>query len=339
METILKLTATIAQRNTVFIDDFRSHDGRLLAPIRLHYMTWGCLNANADNVVWIVHGLTANADAMQWWSGVVGCQNVISPRDYFIICVNMPGSCYGSALPHEILADLGETDFQPVQLIPRDVAQLFHRMAIKIGIRKVFALVGVSIGGFIALEWALLHGSFVRHLMLVATSYCVSPWNCAINESQLMALENADEHCGLAAARSIAMLSYRTPLVYNQNQSGSNADGTARAASYQRHQGGKMAHRFTTQSYRYLIRFFNAHNVACGQLSDAERLSQIESKVLIIGFLSDMLFPVEEQRKMHQMIPGSVYAELQSIYGHDAFLVEIDAISDIIFQFLKQNKL
>lgn len=338
MEALIKENKELVSRHTIYIDDFRLADGRLLASVRLHFMTWGKLNHAADNVVWIVHGLTANADVAQWWPGMVGSNEVFTPEKHFIICVNIPGSCYGSSLPHEIFVDTDDGK-EFVQLTPRDVAQLFNRLAEKLGVKNILALAGASVGGFVALEWALLHGSFIQNLVLVATSYFVSPWNRALNETQLMALENAENQQGMAVARAVAMLSYRTPRIYNDRQAGFNSDGGSRAASYQRYQGAKLAQRFSAQSYRYLIGFFNAHDVADFQQSYAQRLGEIRCKVLIIGFLSDLLFPVEEQRQMYRMIPKSNYAELHSDFGHDAFLVETKTISAIVQKFLKQEKL
>lgn len=326
-----------AETHTLIIENFCIANGETLEPLKVHVRTWGKLNATADNVVWVVHGLTADADVLQWWPGLVGQEKVFDLNKYFIVCANIPGSCYGSSTPEEIIVK-SESDFRcAVQLTPRDVAFLFDKLFGKLGIRKIHILVGASIGGFIALEWAVYRSAIFEHLILVATSYYASPWNLAINETQRMALNANDEGLGLATARAIAMLSYRTSKIYNAKQQGLNSMGLQRAESYQNHQGSKLVKRFSANSYRFLLNLFSAHNVSNGEITTSESLACIYVPTLIIGISSDLLFPPNEQQFMHQSILGSVYKSIVSDYGHDAFLIETDAISKIINEFLLQN--
>ena len=311
-------------------------DAGLLERINIAYQTWGKLNVERDNVIWINHGLTADTNAIEWWPNMIGPGKVFDTNLYYIICPNIPGSCYGSSEPHTII--LSGDEQNPIQLGPKEIAYIFHQLAQKLGFKKIYGLSGASIGGFIALEWAILAKDYIRNLFLVATSYYASPWNKALNETQRMALDNENETEGLAAARAIALLSYRTPQKYNQTQQGYIDNSIAKAASYQRYQGEKLTKRFSIDSYRFLLNFFDLHNVAPDKKNIWNVLSEITSNTLIIIISSDLLFPPAEQIKMHRMIPFSRLISINSDYGHDAFLVETDQISDAIHTFLIHSK-
>jgi homoserine O-acetyltransferase len=201
-------------------------------------------------------------------------------------------------------------------------------------------LAGASIGGFIALEYAITHRHKVQNLLLIATSYYASPWNIAINEAQLMATECNNPIHGLATARAIAMLSYRTPEIFNKSQKDINTGERHKAQSYQRYQGEKLARRFSLHSYRFMIGLFNRHNVARGRPSLKSALSQIDAQTLIISISSDILFPAKEQKTMRAMIENATLATIPSEYGHDGFLVETPRIAHIITSFLNsKNKI
>lgn len=307
-----------------------------LDKIHIAYQTWGNLNEKRDNVIWINHGLTADTNAKEWWPNMIGPGKVFDTDLYYVICPNIPGSCYGSSEPHEIT--LKNTQNETVQPGPREIALIFHLMAEKLEFNQIYGLSGASIGGFIALEWAILAKEFIRNLFLVATSYYASPWNKALNETQRMALDNKNENEGLAAARAIALLSYRTPQKYNQTQQGYNTDETSKAASYQRYQGLKLTQRFTIESYRFLLNFFDRHNVSQKDKNIWNIMSGITANTLVISISSDLLFPKEEQVKMHKMIPYSTFVSINSDYGHDAFLVQIKEISNAIQSFLIHSK-
>lgn len=335
MSTTTKSKTKFQTRN-IELTDIETDIGTI-GKINIAYQTWGQLNVERDNVIWIMHGLTADTNAIEWWPNMIGQNKAFDTNLYHIICPNIPGSCYGSSEPQNITLSGDEQKERPVQLGPKEIARIFHQLAQKLGFKIIYGLSGASIGGFIALEWAIYAKNYIRNLFLVATSYHASPWNKALNETQRMALDNKNETEGLAAARAIALLSYRTPQKYNQTQQGF-IGNTSKAASYQRYQGEKLIKRFSTKSYQFLLNFFDRHNVSQQKRNIWDVLSGIKANTLIISISSDLLFPPEEQIKMNHMIPFSRLISINSDYGHDAFLVETDQISDAILTFLIHSK-
>ena len=189
---------------------------------------------------------------------------------------------------------------------------------------------------------------FIKNLVLIATNAKHSPWGVAFNESQRMAITsdrtfyaNSPDggQKGLKTARSIALLSYRNYKTYSvtqQEEKDSLVDGY-KASSYQNYQGNKLVNRFNAYSYWYLSKTMDSHNVGRGRHGVEKALSLIRARTLVIGIKSDVLFPIEEQQYLFQHIPKSVFAELDSFYGHDGFLIETGALTNILTSFFKTD--
>ncbi len=315
------------------ISRFTTRQNTTLKDINIFYHSWGKLNANRDNAIWICHGLTADSNAANWWPELIGPGKIFDTEHYFVICPNLPGSCYGSSQPAELVDSESE---DKVQLEIKDFAAIFEQTAQKLGINGVYMLTGASIGGFIALEFAIQTLLPVKHLCLAATSYYASPWSIAINQAQLMALENPNNQSGLAVARAIAMLSYRNWKVYNRTQNTIVKNKKQNAATYQRYQGKKLAGRFSSESYTFLLRAFDTHDVGRESQPAEEVLGSLQTKTLVLGFSTDILFPVEEQKALAGMLPRATLRIVNSDFGHDAFLTETKIISNIIYHFLNE---
>ncbi len=320
------------QTGLIQIQDFTTQLNAHVKNINIFYHSWGQLNKRRDNAIWICHGLTADSNAERWWPGLIGPGKTLDTNKYFIVCPNIPGSCYGSSQPAEIV---DSKSGKQVQLNVKDIAQIFEKTAFKLGINKLHLLTGVSIGGFIALEWSILSRFIIKKLGLIATSYYASPWSIAINQAQLMAIENSPNN-GLETARAIAMLSYRNWKVFNRTQFTVCKNRKHNAATYQRYQGKKLAKRFSTNAYKFLLNIFDSHDVADKNIPAQKKLSKVKASTLILGFSTDILFPVEEQDKLAGMLPKSTLHIIDSDFGHDAFLIETIAISKIIYQFLNK---
>jgi len=331
-----------------YTKSFLLESGGTLPEVEIGYHTFGKLNAGRSNVIWVTHALTANSDVFDWWKGLFGENCFFNPEEYFIICANNLGSCYGSTGPLSINPNSNAAwfDYFP-QITIKDIARSFNLLRLHLGINKIHTLIGGSQGGQIAQELALLDSFATEHLILVATNAQHSPWGIAFNESQRMAIKadrtyysNSAEggSKGLAAARSIALLSYRGYTTYNTAQTEDTAETTKnfKAATYQRYQGEKLVNRFNAYSYVRLLDAMDSHNIGRGRTTGLEQaLAQITSKTLVVAVTSDILFPAAEQKFLAQHIKGSDYVSIDSAFGHDGFLIETEKISKTISNFYK----
>jgi len=328
---------------------FKLESGKQLLELQIGFNTYGTLNKNKDNVVWICHALTANSDVFDWWKGFVGENDYFNPKEHFIVCANIIGSPYGSTHPLSINPVTGQPFYLAFpQLTVRDLVRSHQLLAEHLGIKNVDILIGGSLGGQQCVEWAIMAPDFIKNLVLIATNAKHSPWGVAFNESQRMAITsdrtfyaNSPDggQKGLKTARSIALLSYRNYKTYSvtqQEEKDSLLDGY-KASSYQNYQGNKLVNRFNAYSYWYLSKTMDSHNVGRGRHGVEKALSLIRARTLVIGIKSDVLFPIEEQQYLFQHIPKSVFAELDSFYGHDGFLIETGALTNILTSFFKTD--
>lgn len=328
--------------------------GHVFTQWHLAYSTCGKLNATKDNVVWIFHALTANSNAAEWWSGLVGVNKLFSPKEYYIICVNMPGSCYGSINPLDINPGTQENYYHQFPWFnTRDMIIAYQKLKNHLGINKIYVGIGGSMGGQQLLEWAIEEPELFNYIIPIATNAQHSPWGIAFNTSQRMAIEaditwrlkqkNAGEN-GLKVARSIALLSYRNYQIYHATQQGFNLttqseDKEFLASTYQKYQGEKLVKRFNAFSYYFLTKGMDYHNVGRNRTSIKDALKKIAAKTLVIGISSDILFPISEQALLAELITDSKLIIIDSIYGHDGFLLEYEQLNYHIKNFLTQQNL
>lgn len=317
---------------------FQTEQGASI-PVTIAYATYGTLNAQRDNVIWVCHALTANAQVADWWPGMVGRDCAFDPDTHFVVCANILGSCYGTTGPASM--DASETPYGTdfPKLTIRDLVAAHIRLRRHLGIESIQLLVGGSMGGYQALEWTLMEPTVPERLVVLATAAAESPWGIAIHEAQRMAIEadptwtDADANAGragLMAARAIGMLTYRNYQSFAEAQSEPHPDKTDgfRAAGYQRYQGRKLADRFDARSYWTLTKAMDTHNVARGRgKSVPDALTQMGQPTLVIGISSDLLCPIAEQRFLAAHIPDATLVEINSTYGHDGFLIEVPQIT------------
>lgn len=327
---------------------FRLESGALLTEYHLAYNTFGDLNEAGDNVIWIFHALTANSNPVEWWSGLVGEGRLFDPSRYFIVCVNMPGSAYGSLGPLDVNPLTGEPYYHTFPwFTTRDMIRSYQPLREALGIRKIHIAIGGSMGGQQLLEWAIEEPSLFRHIIPIATNAYHSAWGIAFNASQRLAIETdatwGSKHPeaglnGMKVARSIALLSYRHYDAYGISQIEETNDllDDFKSESYQRYQGEKLARRFNAFSYYFLSKAMDAHNTGRGRVSIEAALQQITARTLVIGISNDILFPIDEQEYLAATIPGASFKSIESFYGHDGFLLEYDKITQAIHHFLDQ---
>ena len=328
--------------------EFSLESGAVLPSLHIGYCTYGNLNEDASNVVWICHALTANADVADWWPGMVGKGAALDPEKYFIVCANILGSCYGSSGPLSSNPTTGAAfgnSFPAITI--RDMVNAHIRLREHLGIQKIRLLVGGSMGGYQALEWVLMEPRVIDQLFLLATSATESAWGIAVHTAQRLSIE-ADKGWdtdmidggkkGLKAARAIGMLSYRNYGIMVKTQTDPDhqkLDGY-RASSYILHQGNKLAERFNPYSYWMLTKAMDTHHLARGRGKDVNTLlQQIKQPTLIIGISSDILCPPIEQEQIAAAIPNSQLVIIDSSYGHDGFLIESEKIATALNGWMK----
>jgi homoserine O-acetyltransferase len=322
--------------------------GETLPSINVAYHTYGNLNEERNNVIWVCHALTANSEADDWWPNMIGEGKTFDTDQYFVVCANIIGSCYGSTGPLSTNPDTGLPWYRSFPAITfRDIVDTFEALRLHLGIQKIHTIAGGSIGGFQALEYSIMHPDLIENLVFIASSVALSPWAIAFNESQRLAIE-ADQTFsedrpyggiqGLKAARSVALLSYRNDVIYNQRQKETDSEKTDhfRASSYQDYQGDKLVKRFDAYSYYGITKLMDTHNIARGRGSLTEAAGRITANVLSVGISSDLIFPTNEQRLLAHLTEGT-YEEIDSIYGHDGFLVETEKIGKVIREFWEKR--
>lgn len=295
-----------------------------------------------DKVIWICHALTANSDPSDWWPGMVGEGKFFDTNEYFIVCVNILGSPYGTTGPSSVNPASGKPYFFSFPKVTvRDMVKAQNIVREYLGLDHIDFLVGASIGGFQAAEWAVTYPEIIRNLALVATDIRVSPWLTAWVEAQKMALraDQTFEKCesldggkeGLKCARAQALISYRSYDGYCLTQAEESQDTlfADRAASYERYQGEKLANRFDAYSYLSLCDSLNSHNIGRGRGGVDAALSRITASTTVVGIDSDYLFPTKTMKEWHSKISGAKYATIGSAFGHDGFLLENEQLTNI----------
>ena len=336
--------------NTHFFDykfSFPLEAGAALPGFRLSYTTIGTLADDRANVVWICHALTGNADPTDWWNGMVGPGKFYDPARWFVVCANVIGSCYGSTGPLSENPQTGEPFYHDFPVITiRSMVNALDLLRQELGIERIHTCIGGSLGGQQAVEWGISAPNVIENLVLIATNAVHSPWGIAFNEAQRMAIEadptwterRADAGAmGMKAARAVALISYRAYDTYGFTQALDNNEqiDNYKAAGYQRYQGEKIVSRFNTFAYWTLSKAMDSHNVGRNRGSIPKALEQIRARTLVVGIRSDVLFPPAEQQFLARHIPDAAYEEIDSLYGHDGFLIEFRPLTQLIRKWME----
>ncbi|OON66712.1 homoserine O-acetyltransferase family protein [Hymenobacter sp. CRA2] len=324
--------------------------GGQLDGVQIAYHTYGTLNEAGDNAIWVCHALTANSDVLSWWSGLFSPGAYFNPADWFIVCANVLGSCYGSTGPTTPVAPRNKPLYAAFpRLTVRDLVAAHEQLRQHLCLTKIHTVIGGSLGGQQAVEWAIQQPEVFDHLVLLATNAQHSPWGIAFNEAQRLAIQADCTYAGggpeggklgLRAARAMALLSYRSYEAYGRTQAEPNGDELPafyQASSYQQYQGDKLTARFDAYSYVTLSHIMDSHHVGRGRGGVAAALARVRARTLVLGISSDVLFPPAEQQLLARHISGAMYAEMESGYGHDGFLIETAQIAHFLERFYVQT--
>lgn len=326
---------------TTLNQTWKTESGFDFSTIDIAWNSWGTLNKTRDNVILICHALTGNSNAEDWFSGLFESDGIIDLDKHFVLCINNLGSCYGSTSPTSIYPFSGkayQADFPKITI--RDIVRHQQLLLNFLGIKGIELAIGGSMGGMVALEFGLMDNR-VQSTALLAMGKAHSPWAIGISHAQRQAIY-ADQYWnngyydpvfpptkGLSAARSLAMITYRSAQNYESKfrRDINETNNKFEVESYLEYQGEKLTTRFDTNSYICLTEAMDSHDVSRNRGSFKDVLHQLKKPSLIIGVDSDLLYPVHEQMELAELIPHSEYKEITSNYGHDAFLIEFKQIN------------
>lgn len=352
-------------------EPFRFESGENLGPIDVAFETYGELNHEGTNCVLVCHALTGSAHAgfynseddkiPGWWDSVIGPGKPLDTSKYFVVCSNILAGCYGTTGPSTMnpatMREYG-TSF-PLTTI-RDMVRVQKRLLDWLGVERLELVIGGSMGGMQALEWAVMYPDFTERVVSIATGANHTAWGIGLNEVARQAIYNDPAYQngnyyasgqparGLALARMIAMISYRSPESFTMRfqRERTRPDDVReffdlknifQVESYLHYQGVKLVERFDANTYVYITRAMDLHDVARDRGNLVDVLGTVKAKMLCVGISSDLLYPAVEQRGLADLIPGAHYAEIQSVHGHDAFLMEYDQLARILNDFLDRS--
>ena len=345
--------AALASPATSFADldgPLTLESGAALPRVRVAYRTWGRLAPDGANAVLVCHALTGSADVDTWWPGLLGPGRALDPDGDFVICSNILGSCYGTTGPTSA-GPAGRpwgADFPAISV--RDMVGVQARLLDALGVTYLKLVVGGSLGGMQALEWAAGHPSRVGAVAAIAVSGRHSPWCIGLSAAQRAAIR-ADARFrggryplddppadGLAAARAIAMCTYRSPASFGRRfgRTVAAGGGEFEVERYLRHQGGKLVARFDANAFIALTRAMDTHDLARGRGGYEEALRRIDTPTLVVSIDTDVLYPPDEQRELADLLPNAELVTLRSPHGHDAFLIEVARLDAIVRSFRRR---
>lgn len=327
---------------------FPLESGGWLRGVEIAYRIWGKLDGAGGNAVLICHGLTGSADADVWWKELFGPGRAFDVSRDFVICSNAPGSCYGTTGPASISPETGAPyggDFPAITI--RDIVRAQARLLDHLGVTRLRLVIGGSFGGMQALEWGALFPDAVEKICAIAVSGRHSAWCIGWSEAQRQAIfadprwrgghypAQDGPEAGLAAARMVAMCTYRTRECFEERFSrGQRDDELFDVESYLRYQGKKLVNRFDAASYVTLTRAMDSHDLARGRGQYEEVLRSISVPALIVAIDSDILYPPEEQKELAKLLSRAKLAWISSPHGHDAFLIETGQVNRLVLNFL-----
>lgn len=351
--------------------------GQVLTGVEVAYETWGRLDATGDNAVVICHALTGDAHAAGvhpgesrpgWWDPLIGPGRAVDTDRYFVVCANVLGGCQGTTGPASPAPADGlpyGSRFPPVTV--RDLVRLQARLVQALGVRGIAAVLGGSLGGMQVLEWAVCYPGLVRGAVTIGAALAHAAQGIAYNligrEAIMLdpAWQGGDYYGtgqaptrGLSLARMIGMITYQSAesmrRKFDRRRVAADAESYYRPAArfqvenYLYYQGESLVRRFDANSYLVLSRAMDLHDLAHGRGSLAAALQQIDpaTRVLAVGINSDILFPPPLQQEIAAQATAAGrrarYAEIDSPWGHDAFLIEYNQLGGIVSAFLREDR-
>lgn len=369
-DTAAPTATTTTPRPSVTLADLPLADGTTLGSVTIAYERWGTLNAAGDNAILMCHALTGDSHAAApeqpddpragWWNPLIGPGRVFDTERYCVICANVLGGCYGSTGPTSPHPEDGapyRLRFPHVSV--NDMVSAQRALLMQLGVTRLQAVAGGSLGGLQALAWAIQYPAFVDRALVLAASARLGTQGVAIDAIARQAIMGdpawqAGQYplgegpaLGLSIARMLGMLTYTTPhgLAARFGRRPASRPSNFPAfgqrwdvETYLLHQGGKLVHRFDANTYLYLASAMDRYDAAEPYGSEARAFARIQAKVLAVGIDTDWLFPAADVRALAHGITAAGgdarYGEIASPEGHDAFLKAWDQLDALLRPFL-----
>jgi len=341
--------------NRVFLDlpePFLLERGGLLPSVRVAYETWGTLEADGGNAVLVEHALTGDSHVVGpagpghptpgWWDGLIGPGAPLDTDRFFVVCANVLGGCQGTTGPSSLAPDDGPWGARFPEVTVGDQVRVETVLADALGIDRWACVVGGSMGGMRALEWAVATPDRVETLFFLASGAVATADQIGTQTTQQAAIR-ADPRWaggdfdrahppvdGLGVARRIAHLTYRSGLELGE-RFGTRVqdDGRFAVASYLDHHADKLSRRFDAGSYVLLTEAMNSWDVGRGRGGVAAALSRVTARSVVAGVDSDRLYPIALQQQVADAL-GVPLQVISSPYGHDGFLIEVGAVGALL---------
>ena len=311
--------------------DVPLESGARLATLEVRYRLEGTLAPARDNLVLIVHALTGSVRATEWWRGVVGAGGAIDPTHHAVLTANLLGGCDGTTGPTN-----DEPDRFPA-ITTRDQAAILSRLLDALGVSTPLLVCGGSLGGQVTLEFAASFPHRVRAAVVLAAPAAQTAQGLAWNAIMRRAIAIGGANDGLALARMVGMLSYRTPEGLERRFGRARtANGTFLMNEWLDAHGAKLAARFDATSYTALLHAMDAHDVGRDRGGVAAALAPVADRLTGVGIPGDLLYPAESVREWAQAVSAR-YIDLPSIHGHDAFLLETARVSEILLDAIARS--
>jgi homoserine O-acetyltransferase len=340
--------------NRVFLDlpAFHPERGGVLPSVRVAYETWGTLAPDASNAVLVEHALTGDSHVVGpagpghatpgWWDGLIGPGAPVDTDRFFVVCANVLGGCQGTTGPSSLAPDDGGWGSRFPEVTVGDQVRVEAALADALGIQRWACVVGGSMGGMRALEWAVAMPDRVAALFFLASGAVSSADQIGTQTTQQAAIradrrwaggdyDPADQPVdGLGVARRIAHLTYRSALELDA-RFGTHVqdDGRFAVASYLDHHADKLAGRFDAGSYVVLTEAMNSWDVGRGRGGVEAALSRVTARSVVAGVDSDRLYPIAQQQQVADGL-GVPLQVIASPYGHDGFLIETAAVGGLL---------
>jgi homoserine O-acetyltransferase/O-succinyltransferase len=330
--------------------------GGTLPAVRVAYETWGTLDEDGGNAVLVEHALTGDSHVVGpagpghpspgWWDGLIGAGKPLDTARFFVVCANVLGGCQGTTGPSSSAPDDGRWGSRFPEVTVGDQVRVEVALADALGIDRWACVVGGSMGGMRALEWAVAVPDRVGSLFFLASGAVATADQIGTQTTQQTAIR-ADPRWhggdyalddppvdGLGIARRIAHLTYRSALELGERFGADvQDDGRYAVASYLDHHADKLARRFDAGSYVLLTEAMNSWDVGRGRGGVAAALARVTARAAVAGVDSDRLYPLALQQQVADGL-GVPLQVIESPYGHDGFLIEVDAVGRLIGELL-----